>query len=187
MSTSLVELSLGSRSGPLLPSSEAFALLVRVSTPAGTVSSRRTVTVHITTWLLSPATGPIAQVMRLPACVPPSEMATTCTLAGSVSVTTTPVASWLPVLRSVSVYVNVSPGATDARPSLLASTRLGAASSVSVSVSLLSVGVGSMSSDVALAVLTSWSSPAGTTAATSSTTVIVCVAPTPSEAIVYVN
>ena len=70
-------------------------------TPAGSGSFTCTVTVRV---MVGPTgTLPMFQVTTLPARTPPSEALTKVVLAGSVSVSVTPVAAWLPSLRKVSV------------------------------------------------------------------------------------
>src|SRR5439155_508545 len=60
---------------------------------------------------------------------------------GSGSESVTPVASWVPALVTVIVYVTAPPGTTDAPPSVFVTTRSGAASTGVVSDPLLSPGV----------------------------------------------
>src|ERR1041385_3166096 len=64
--------------------------------------------------------------------------------AGTVSVSTTPVAPWLPPFAYVSVYEIVPPGAPVAPPSLLVIEKSGAPVTGVVSLPLLLPGVGSM-------------------------------------------
>src|SRR5438477_416811 len=60
-----------------------------------------------------------------PAAKEPRGALTNVVLAGSVSVTVTPVAFALPTFVMVNVYVSVSPGAADVTPSVLVTTRSG--------------------------------------------------------------
>ena len=69
------------------------------------------------------------QVTVPPLSVPPSEAETKEVPAGTVSVSTTPVAFWLPTLDTVMVYVKLSPGRASVTPSSLVTAMSGAASS----------------------------------------------------------
>ena len=91
----------GVGSAPPAPSSVALAVLVSEFTPAATVLSTRTVTVRVT--LVRAARPPTFQVTTPPEKMPPSEALTKVVLAGRVSVTVTPVASWAPALLIVTV------------------------------------------------------------------------------------
>ena len=90
-------------------------------------------------------------------------------LAGTVSVSDTPVAPWVPTFVTWSAYTTVPPGVVLTPPSLLTSVRSGAAVSGVVSVELLFAGVGSgpfVPSSAIVPVLLICVTPAGTGFAT---------------------
>ena len=104
MSVSVAVLLAGVGSGPLAPSSATVAVLVIESTPAGMVPFTCTVTVRVT---VAPAAKPPMSKLTTPLANVPRGALTNVVLAGIGSVTVTPVASWLPTLLIVNVYVSV--------------------------------------------------------------------------------
>src|SRR5207249_91728 len=116
-------------------------VLVSWVMPAPTVGLTARVTVRVTD---APAARfPIDQTTAPPERLPPPLADENEVFAGSGSDRVTPVASWVPALVTVIVYVTDPPGDTRAPPSVLVTTKSGAALRVSVSVAALFPGVGS--------------------------------------------
>src|SRR5215213_4708285 len=146
---SLPELLPGVGSVPLVPSSAIVAVLAICVTPAG--SGLVTVTANVALPPPAAATEPTASVQVEPALLfgaqtqpPVLAPALNVVFAGTVSVSTTPVAPRLPVLEYVSVKATVPPGATEEPPSLLVTERSGAPVTGVVSLPELLPGVGSV-------------------------------------------
>ena len=98
---SLAVLLAGLESPPLLPSSWTEAALTIWVTPAGMTLLTTTVTVRVS--VAPAATEPMFQLTTPPLKAPPSEALTKVVLAGSASLTVTPVAPWLPMFVIVRV------------------------------------------------------------------------------------
>src|SRR3954451_10832170 len=96
---SVAVLSAGVGSGPLPPSSATAAVLVMLVTPLAT--GEMTVTANVAVRVAPPATVPMGSVQLVATQDQPTvePAALNVVLAGTVSVSTTPVAAWFPVFR----------------------------------------------------------------------------------------
>ncbi len=166
------ELSSGFGSAPFVPSSATEAASGIKSRPAGADGS--TVTANATEPDAPVARPPVVTEQTAPGLLSGAqahpaveEPGLKTVLAGTVAVTVTPVAPWVPLLSNEMVNTPVPPGATLPMPATPVSARSGSASSGVVSVLVLSAGLASaplLPSSVMLPVNVRTGAPAGAVA-----------------------